>query len=185
MTIQPREFESARDMLAHYAAIREGLRNRSEPPPPPPPNVRFIETKPYIPPHLIPKKVLPPIREGENTGYGRIRYIVRATCIVRRISVDDLGSMRKHQWRVHARWLCWFVIKEITGKSFPEIGRAIPPGHQFDHTTVYYGIQNVAEAIASGDGYMKQDRAEIFSMAVEDMIKAGLRLPLHERNAQP
>src|SRR5262245_49921007 len=141
MMMLPREdsiqFQSAAQMMAHYAEVRRRIRDRNELPPPPP-KVLMRPTRPYDPRQYDERPARSaPIVYPENHYVGRLRYIVRATAFVRHISVADIADPGRQEWRVHARWLCWSIIKELTGRSLPDIGRALP-GRQFDHTTVLY-----------------------------------------------
>ena len=167
------EFQTERDLYNHYAAVKRRIWGAVEPQPIPP-EVRIIFTKPYRPPHLGPAPE-PIIEPAKNADPRRMRCVIRATCFVRQISVDDMASIHRHVWRVHARWLCWSVIKELTSKSYPDIGRCLP-GRNFDHTTVMYGIRNMFRLIERCPRHGPElilDRAKIVAKALDWMGTAG------------
>ena len=63
------------------------------------------------------------------------------------VSYRDLFSMRRPRMAVRARQVAFFVAREDTGCSFPQIGRRFGR----DHTTVMYGASVIANLIAGGD----------------------------------
>lgn len=60
----------------------------------------------------------------------------------------DLASVRRDQKSVNARHVIMFLMKEMTFRSLPDIGRRL--GGR-DHTTVIHGINRIARLIAEGD----------------------------------
>jgi chromosomal replication initiator protein len=61
------------------------------------------------------------------------------------ISRTDILSARRSQGIVRPRQVAFYLCKELTGRSMPEIGRKF--GDK-DHTTVLHGIRKVGELMA-------------------------------------
>ncbi|MBL1435202.1 MAG: hypothetical protein COB08_003250 [Rhodobacteraceae bacterium] len=55
------------------------------------------------------------------------------------VSKNDIDSDRREASLVHARHVCFWLTKELTLLSFPQIGMAM---HR-DHTTVMHGVQMI------------------------------------------
>jgi hypothetical protein len=66
------------------------------------------------------------------------------------ITLTDIDSRRRQTTVVLARHVAMYLIKTMTGKSLPEIGRRF--GGR-DHTTVLHGIRKVERMIKSDDEF--------------------------------
>jgi hypothetical protein len=66
------------------------------------------------------------------------------------VTLRDLDSRRRAAHVVLARHIAMYLIKTMTGKSLPEIGRRL--GDR-DHTTVLHGIRKVERMIKSDDAF--------------------------------
>ena len=71
--------------------------------------------------------------------------IKRATCAVFDVTKSDLEGKRKFQKLVRARQIGMYLAREMTTKSFPQIGYSFGDRH---HTTVIYAERKVAESLA-------------------------------------
>jgi len=89
---------------------------------------------------------------GEGTTALTIEAIQKAVCDAYNISVSDLTGPRRTKSLVLPRQIAMFLAKELTGASFPEIGKAF--GGK-DHTTVMYSCQKI-EAQLSSDGAFRK-----------------------------
>ena len=52
---------------------------------------------------------------------------------------EDLVSRRQHRELVRARHIAMWVARQVTNKSFPQIGAIM----RRDHTSVMYGVNNI------------------------------------------
>lgn len=73
------------------------------------------------------------------------------------VSPDDIRSVKRDAPISHARQVCMYVIREITGMSYSLIGKAV--GDR-DHTTVVYAIQKV-EKLIKRNAYEKSTISDI------------------------
>ena len=60
------------------------------------------------------------------------------------IKVADIKSNRKHNSVVLPRQICMYLLKKLTGMSFPEIGQALGGKN---HSTIIYGVKKVGALI--------------------------------------
>ena len=70
--------------------------------------------------------------------------IKRAACSVFDVTKSDLESKRKFQKLVRARQIGMYLAREMTSKSFPQIGIAFGGRH---HTTVLYARRKMVDAL--------------------------------------
>jgi hypothetical protein len=74
--------------------------------------------------------------------------LVAAVAGVYGISPKDIRSKAKGPTLVEARHLCWWLIRNKTGWSYPEIGRALGT----DHTVVMHGVKRTSERVQNKTG---------------------------------
>ena len=67
--------------------------------------------------------------------------IIRAVCIATNVRGNDFHSARRHRPVAEARQVYYYLAREMTRRSLPEIGRRC--GGK-DHSTVLHGIRKVA-----------------------------------------
>lgn len=92
---------------------------------------RRWETYPLGLPHMVPKA----------------RTILEVVSAVTDVSVDDIQSSRRPAHIVHARRLYHFLTKEMTGLSYPYIGRLVNQ----DHTTVIHNVTMAENLLREGN----------------------------------
>ena len=68
--------------------------------------------------------------------------IIAAVAAYHRLPVVDLRSLDRARHISWPRQQAYWLIRELTGRSYPEIGAAV--GHR-DHTTVLYGCREHAK----------------------------------------
>lgn len=159
--IEPR---SAREWNAHYRIIRERL-NRV-----PVPKVVFLWSPPSRPAEWPQAITINEVSDdlpakGELPRHfptDKAVTIIRVGAKYFGILEIELCSVRKNQALVDARHVIMYLIKDMTSRSFPEIGRRL--GGR-DHTTIIYGVARVARLIEAGDPIIA-DVAAIRALAV-------------------
>jgi len=70
--------------------------------------------------------------------------IKQAVCAVFEVTKTDLEGKRKYQKLVRARQIGMYLAREMTTKSFPQIGYSFGDRH---HTTVLYAMRKVTKAL--------------------------------------
>jgi chromosomal replication initiator protein len=70
--------------------------------------------------------------------------IKQAVCAVFEVTKTDLEGKRKFQKLVRARQIGMYLSRELTSKSFPQIGISFGGRH---HTTVLYAMRKVDKAL--------------------------------------
>jgi chromosomal replication initiator protein len=70
--------------------------------------------------------------------------IIRGVAGAFNVKVSDIKSNRKHNSIVLPRQICMYLLKKLTGMSFPEVGRVLGGKN---HSTVIYGVKRVEEII--------------------------------------
>lgn len=78
--------------------------------------------------------------EGDETDTLPLARIKRICAGVLGVSLLDLDSARRSTWLVTRRHLTWFMCKEFSKRSFPEIGKAL--GGK-DHSTIMHGVKQI------------------------------------------
>lgn len=71
--------------------------------------------------------------------------ILKAVAEATGVSLMDIKSARRLRHIVRARMIYYWIARNYTGRSFPEIGRTV--GDK-DHTTVLYGVSRVNDDMA-------------------------------------
>ena len=83
--------------------------------------------------------------------------IKQAACSTFEVTKTDLEGKRKFQKLVRARQVGMYLAREMTSKSFPQIGYAFGARH---HTTVLYAVRKVEDSLPA-DAEMMQDVARV------------------------
>lgn len=65
--------------------------------------------------------------------------VISGVCRQLHISPTDILSPCRTQRVAHARMICFFLCRKLTGRSFPEIGAAF----KRDHSTVIHGVKSI------------------------------------------
>ncbi len=89
-----------------------------------------------------------PIDDGQRRKPS-IALIRHRTARFYQISVDEINSARRQIHIVRPRQVAMFLSKELTLRSFPEIGRAF--GNR-DHTTVLHACRKISDLIKRDAG---------------------------------
>jgi Bacterial dnaA protein helix-turn-helix len=101
--------------------------------------------------------------------------IKRAAAFLFSISETELESRRRHSSVVEARHIAWWVAREMTQCSLPEIGRAF----KRDHTTIMHGIEKVMRLSESGDERTCELIGKLRkAVHIEEMKSANSRQPI-------
>lgn len=95
---------------------------------------------------------------------GRSRLVVETAARVCGVSVAELRSRSRMRHVCAARQVAMYALRELTGLSYPAIGRAV--GGK-DHTTAMHGVERVRLAVAAGDGIGRR-AAEVVAALRED-----------------
>ncbi len=82
-----------------------------------------------------------------------IEDIQRAVCAHYRIDKTEMGSQRRTRCVARPRQVAMYLAKELTPRSFPEIGRRF--GGR-DHSTVIHAVKTI-ESLRSGDADLDTD----------------------------
>jgi chromosomal replication initiation ATPase DnaA len=96
------------------------------------------------------------ILEGGCPAPVKVSEVVQAVCLHFRITRAAIDSHRRTRPLVRPRQVAYFLAKELTTASLPEIGRRI--GGK-DHTSVLAGARRIASLIEAGDPIAKDVRA--------------------------
>ncbi len=83
--------------------------------------------------------------EGKDPGRVWVKHVIRLVCKHYNISRTAMLSSQRSQSIVRPRQVAFYLCKELTGRSLPEIGRKF--GDK-DHTTVLHGVRKVGELMA-------------------------------------
>jgi chromosomal replication initiation ATPase DnaA len=116
------------------------------------PIVRHVEAK-------------PPEREVYNAP-GVIGLIKKVVCKYFDVRKSDIESERRGTRLVKARHLAFWLAREMTSRSFPDIGR------QFggrDHTTVLHGVRKIDGLIETDESIAKD--LDVLRQCVKDEHK--------------
>lgn len=142
------EFDSVREMRAHYrrlAARMKALRSPPEPPAPPPPPkpvVRVVEPEPEPPPPPAPKPTpLPePIQRGRF-----IREIIETCADYYGLTPQQVCGLSRKLDLVTARHIASMFIEDLCAVSLPQIARAVG---RLDHTSIVHALRRVQVRMA-------------------------------------
>lgn len=78
-----------------------------------------------------------------------LRQIAEAVSVSLKISMDDLCGPNRTRREAHARWIAFHLSREMTGYSYPQIGRF----YGRTHGPVWHGARNAAAMVASRPGF--------------------------------
>lgn len=79
-----------------------------------------------------------------------VREIADAVATVASLSVLDLASSRRNVRLARARFAVVFLAKELTARSYPEIGRVL--GGR-DHTTIMHAYRRACELLPTDEPF--------------------------------
>lgn len=96
---------------------------------------------------------------------GRSRLVVETAARVCGVSVDELRSRSRMRHVCAARQVAMYALRELTGLSYPAIGRAV--GGK-DHTTAMHGVERVRSAVAQGGDGIGRRAAEVVAALRDD-----------------
>jgi hypothetical protein len=85
------------------------------------------------------------------------------------LSVNDIVSDRRTQNVVMVRWICMWMLKEITGQSLPWIGKRLAGR---DHTTVMHGLRKI-EQLRKTDQILQNELNQFLSALRPTMEKSN------------
>ena len=74
-----------------------------------------------------------------------------------RVTLDDLRSERRHKQLAHARQVAMYLVRELTGASYPEIGKRF----NRDHSTVMAGCRKVEAAYKASVPALRKEIDEL------------------------
>jgi hypothetical protein len=122
------------------------------PPDEPPPAVIILPTKPAKPPKpkkMVPRELVhrpeccPHCGAPKEPNKLLITHIQAAVAAYYGIDIAAMRSSRRAREIAYPRQVAMYLAKELTPKSFPEIGRRFSK----DHTTVMYAVKAVGKRI--------------------------------------
>jgi hypothetical protein len=88
-----------------------------------------------------------------RAGTPTIGAIVAAVSAAFNVSERDIRSRRRQAHIIPARRAVFYLARELTNNSFPEIGRAIG---DCDHSTVLYGAREATKLVGSDPDYAER-----------------------------
>ena len=128
------------DLIEHYTNVRQRMAIRQL--------QGYVNMQaiiaPRVEPKLAPKKDTPKILVPKYIGYPKVTMIKKMICAYYDITWNELISPRRSNRLVHARQVAYFIIKNHTTLSYPQIGRKF--GGR-DHTTVLHGVNKIKKLI--------------------------------------
>ena len=101
--------------------------------------------------------------EGEARAPS-IELVKRATIKVFNVSKAELESASKARTYCYPRQIAMYLCRELTGKSFPQIGRSF--GNR-DHTTVLYAHRKIKKLLKKDDPEIIADSRKVAAMVQE------------------
>lgn len=137
------EFKTAAELIAHYAALGQRMKNLA---PPKPATVALQQTQePDLepPPKPAPKPAVIVIEEGHKfppRGYKATRFVIKAAQRHFRVSRNDLVGDHRTPYVVHARQVAMYVTQRLSRRTCIQIG--LDFGGR-DHTTVIHACRNI------------------------------------------
>ncbi len=112
------------------------------------------------------------VGEGEPS----VRMIAEASAEFYGVRYREILSGRRNQRLVRARHVAMYLARTLTGRSLPEVGRALGK----DHTTVMHGMRSVDRMLVS-DPALADEVGEIRTAVVAAsaaLARAALRVPV-------
>lgn len=99
---------------------------------------------------LIPKIEEPDDEEDFLQTYklASLGDIMESVCRYSEYDEEDIISSKRSRGPTHSRHVFCYLARVYTCKTYTEIGAAVG---KREHTTVMYGVEMIAEAVASGD----------------------------------
>ena len=141
-------YDKCDPLQAHYANIRTKLRRAAviasrmaaaapvAPIPLPPTQTAILS--------LMPLSGVPMTDEQFKAGLSKMSHLLRLTEAVTGVSVDDIKSFRRGTAISRARQIFFWLCKQYTLCSYPQIGSYLGK----DHTTAIYGAKKVSARLA-------------------------------------
>lgn len=102
------------------------------------------------------------------TDTDRVALVVAVVGGERGHTPDEIYGLSRELRLLHTRWLCWSVAREITGLSYPYLGRLFDR----DHSTVMHGLNQLSPVLVS-----ERDRLCVVtrsSVAGVELLSGGL-----------
>lgn len=144
--------------IEHYKAVRARIEARGI--------ARDCEAKspaPVTEPSVEPTVSAADLAIYRNSNpclYPRIATVIAVCAHAFDVSVIDIISDRRQPCIVFPRHVAMYLAKQMTLKSYPEIGRRF--GGR-DHTTAYHAVRKIERLVASGDLNLSDLAAKILS----------------------
>jgi chromosomal replication initiator protein len=76
-----------------------------------------------------------------------VQAIIECTAQLNSIKTSELLGPSKKKHIARARLMAYYLARELTGHSFPELARAFDR----DHSTIQSGVDKIAESLANKD----------------------------------
>jgi Bacterial dnaA protein helix-turn-helix len=134
-----------KDALAGSHKLLEKLHSLLPEPPPTPPE-----------PPPRPKHIWETIRSEEPRYF--VQQVQLAACKHFNLDIDQLNNQSRRVKFVRPRHIAMYLARELTGRSYPEIGRRF--GGR-DHTTVMHAWNKIAADLASSNPSCAADIEQI------------------------
>jgi chromosomal replication initiator protein len=128
------------DLIEHYTNVRQRMAIRQLQGYV---NMQAILHEKKEPPKREPKEPVK-LQVPEYVGYPRVEMIKKMICSYYDITWNELTSPRRNNRLVHARQVAYYIIKNHTTLSYPQIGRKF--GGR-DHTTILHGFNKIKNQI--------------------------------------
>jgi chromosomal replication initiation ATPase DnaA len=146
--------QTAAEIIANYKSIQAKPWHYKSTPPAPrivPVEDHTPKVQPITITYTIPKVIYYPHHETpwpKKNSVAKVRHIARVVAAFYRISLQDILSDRRTADFVRARHVAFFLAKELTSRSYPEIGRQL--GGR-DHTTVLHGVRRITNLVLTAE----------------------------------
>lgn len=95
--------------------------------------------------------------------------IIGAVAEFYEVSVNDIRSARRHGYIMRPRFVAYYLCRELTLRSLPQIGR---PFSQRDHTTILHGCNKVQSWLDAGDERLADELAVLRLKIREQVLNA-------------
>ncbi len=93
----------------------------------------------------------------------RVSAIVDAACEWLGFKRNELMSRRRFKEIVRARHIVFYLGRELTSRSYPEIGRLLG---DFDHTSIMNGCRKIERQLSAGDPELAEDVSMVRLLAL-------------------
>lgn len=137
--LEPREYSSARENILAARAIRARFyaKPKAAPKPAPEPPAPVVEepvAAPIVKPRLIdlPQQLT------------IVSDVIRATRAEFGLCREEFLAPGRAECTVRPRWIAMAIVRHLTNRSFPDIGRKF----NRDHSSVFHAVKRVAPILA-------------------------------------